>query len=129
VQSIKKDGNCFFRALSFVLSGTEENYKQLRLVVTNHMMTINQQLLPHTQRNVSSYLEATRMRADRVWATDVEIFAAASLFGVDIIVYTQYGSNLRWLRFCSSFNQSIHATNAILMQNLNLHFEPIISLS
>ena len=37
VRRIKGDGNCFFRALSNVLSGTENNHTCLRKALVSHM--------------------------------------------------------------------------------------------
>ena len=39
-QNILGDGNCFFRALSFVITGSQSNHAYLRNAVIQHMFSI-----------------------------------------------------------------------------------------
>lgn len=39
LKSIAGDGNCFFRSLSHVVSGTETNHRKIRLAVVKHDST------------------------------------------------------------------------------------------
>ena len=56
------DGNCFFRAVSFILTGTEDNYGQLRNLTASHLKNMD-----FTERKIfldddpKEYLEKSRM--------------------------------------------------------------------
>ena len=39
-----------------------------------------------------------------MWATKAEILGAASLFGVDIAVFSKCGGSFKWLRYPAAFN-------------------------
>lgn len=62
-QNIIGDGNCFFRALSFVLTGSQSNHAYLRNAVIQHMFSIEDiiQRVMATPMSVSNYVAATRM--------------------------------------------------------------------
>ena len=48
------------------------------------MRTIEYHLLPHMNMSFSDYIRSSRVAEERVWGTDIEIFAAASLLSTDI---------------------------------------------
>ena len=57
------------------------------------------------------------MKVSGTYATDVEIMAAAQIFGVDIYVYHTYGGTLRWLRFPCKHTSGSASSNAIYLDN------------
>ena len=71
----------------------------LRQKIVDHMHTIEHVFKPHMNCSVDVYLAKTNMRSSGVWETDNEIFAAASLFNVDIYVYSQCGNIYKWSKF------------------------------
>ena len=40
LRSIGGDGNCLFRALCYIISGSEDQHKELRYAIVVHMLTI-----------------------------------------------------------------------------------------
>lgn len=126
------DGNCYFRAISYIICGSESQHMMLRRSIINHMKT------PSVARkiadylgipNVSTYISSSKMEMSSVWATEVEIFATASLLKCDINVYSVYSSSsMEWQLYPASFNLNETTTETILLQNSENHFEPVISL-
>ena len=95
------DGNCFFRTLSHIATGSQENYPELRLMLTSFMRVNDYLLKSVLDRNesISAYPERTGMENQRVWATEVEIFATATMLQTEIFVYASAGPDHKWLKF------------------------------
>lgn len=96
------DGNCFFNALSFVLTGTEKFHGKLRTSICDYIVTHPTELravLPESCHGDSNkYLQDSSMSQLGTWATEVEIFAAAYLLNINIYIYTKYGWQWKWVR-------------------------------
>lgn len=92
LHNILGDGNCLFRALSYVITGRQVYHSVVRYKILDHMRTIENQLLPHMNMSLSNYIQSSGMGREGVWGTDIEIFAAASLLSTDIYVYGSAGS-------------------------------------
>ena len=114
VRSIKGDGNCFFRAMSVGLTCWEVGHLKIRQQVCDHLITYG--LYTH-QCEGKFYVNQDKMKHDGTYATDVEIMAAAQIFGGDIYVYHTYGSKLRWLRFPCKHSSGSASSNAIYLDN------------
>ena len=136
VQKIKGDRNCFFRALSYALSGSECSHAIMRQRIVNHMRqpTTSKKLERYMNENVDMYLRRSNMVSNGVWATDVEIMSAANLLKTDIYVYASHGRTrnrkLSWFKYPYGFSLKKGTKTAIYMQNLNQdHFEVVLSVS
>ena len=95
VRRIVGDGNCLFRALSYVVTGSEGEHMAVRTAIVDHMVNISNLLLgAHVQQNsIQAYIQDSRMSLDRTWGTDIEIFTFTNLCQVNVYVYdTQYGN-------------------------------------
>ena len=95
VRRIVGDGNCLFRALSCVVTGSEGEHMAVRTAIVDHMVNIAHLLLgAHVQQiSIQAYIQDSRMSLDGTWGTDIEIFTFANLCGANVYVYdTQYGS-------------------------------------
>lgn len=82
-------GNCFFRALSVCLSGSEESHGILRSKMCTHV-TQNKGLLKGLLRSPSQSLEDYLMSMSCVgtWATEFEIIATSHMLNVNIFTYS-----------------------------------------
>ena len=81
---IKGDRNCFFRAISQVLTGSQEDHQEVRALVTSYMLenaNSNKMLsaLLGSMTTMMQYLKKTKMCNLSVWATEMEIIATASI--------------------------------------------------
>ena len=93
---IKGDGNCFYRAISKAVTGTENNHMPVRLTICAFMISnafeLSNLLLPDMS-NVTHDSAVTAMKAHFLdkkldkfgtWATENEIFVAATAFHLKI---------------------------------------------
>ena len=121
--SVKGDGNCFDRAISKAVTGTEKNYMLVRLTICtfmiNNALELSNLILPH-MCNITSENAAAAMKAHILdkkldqfgtWATENDIFIAATVFQVKVhvsVLSIQKGSRF-WNIFKSRFhNKSCH---------------------
>ncbi|XP_030841033.1 uncharacterized protein LOC115923821 [Strongylocentrotus purpuratus] len=84
------DGNCFFRAISYAISGTEHNHAILRNATVKHLLQTKDMFnntLRQEYRTVREYVSKRRIMEDGTWATDTEISALANLIDTDIYSY------------------------------------------
>ena len=125
----KGDGNCYFRSISYLLYGSEENHQIIRDQVVTHMThNIHSRLQDYVSQPVDSYLQQSAMQNNGVWATDAEIMSTASLLGIDIVVYTEMGPTMEWLTYPASFSLQNQTKHALYIQNTGAHFNPITAV-
>ncbi|KAK3865700.1 hypothetical protein Pcinc_028710 [Petrolisthes cinctipes] len=74
VKEIEGDGNCHFRALSFAITGEEDQHAVVRSLICDFIAC-------------TENIQAESMRNDKVWGTTTEILAAANMFNVNSIQY------------------------------------------
>ena len=79
---IAADGNCFFRSISLVVTGSQDFHQELRLLITTHRIHKSKNpvfsSLVSSDKSMEQYMKRSRMQSLGVWATEVEIIAAAS---------------------------------------------------
>jgi hypothetical protein len=129
---ITGDGNCLFRALSYFLTGRQTYHMILRQKIVDHVNSIEHVLRPHMNSSVDHYLATSNMRNSGVWGTDIEIFAATSLFNVDIYVYSQFGNNYKWSKFSRSMLDRLPVSSemGIYLQNsTGVHYDDVLDVS
>ena len=84
--------------------------------VVRHIQTINEILKGYLNQNVEAYLLDSGMEHCGVWATDAEIFASAHLIERDIVILSNYGREMKWLRYPASFNLNITTADAVFLE-------------
>ncbi len=102
VKRIRGDGNCFFRAISFAMSGTEDNHVQLRTACVNHLLRNANKLkcfLRDGFANVEDYVMRQRMFDAGTWATEVEILAMSHMLCIDIYTFDEV---CKWYKFSAN---------------------------
>lgn len=132
VQQVLGDGNCLFRALSYVITGRQSYHCDIRRKIVLHMREIENLLLPHINMSLDSYLEQSGMTNEGSWGTDIEIFTACSLLSTDIYVYTKVGEHFKWQKFsCTMLNGiSPKYNGAIYLQQTNgIHYDVVLEAS
>ena len=69
----------FFRALAHVITGSQEDHYEIRLLITSCMSHHASKLSCYLRdkETMIGYLRRTQMEIPKVWATEVEIIAAA----------------------------------------------------
>ena len=101
--SIHGDGNCFFRALSHILSGNQKLHRQLRHSVTSYLRANNRFFSEFSL--TENYFSRSGMENDGTWATEIEVIAAASMLATDICCFGPSGVDkqrrtvFKWLTY------------------------------
>lgn len=110
IDSIRGDGNCFFRALSKVIYGSQLFHNDVRQAVVDVIAKYPKRFEAFTDGNISDHIR--KMREDKTWATQTEIYAAATLLNRDIYILSadQTGEMYRWLLFKPQFKYNASAT-------------------
>ncbi|XP_029901985.1 uncharacterized protein LOC115355355 [Myripristis murdjan] len=121
---IVADGNCFFRAISQAVSGSQKHHRRIRLAVCKELQRNAdryQSLLRSEYSSVLEYIEQSRMRRVSSWATEVEIQATADWLGISVFTF----HDGRWLRYsCSSQPLSVEC---VYLENIRgQHFENVV---
>ena len=87
------DGNCLFRALSAILTGSQDRYSKIsagicRFMVTEGASFVSRYLETKFEKltTPSDYLKNFQMHSDNIWGTDVEIITFSKMLNVDIFV-------------------------------------------
>ena len=89
---IDGDGTCFFRAISVVITGSQDQHMALRQATVKHTRTLGQSLVRYldpiyTEGGIDHYLEHRKMYRCGVWATEIEIFTLSHLLNTSIYDY------------------------------------------
>ena len=136
------DGHCFYRAISFCITGTEDHHPHLRKVLHKHMWTHanSAEILGMNTEQFQNYI-VTRGPVNqynkREYATDVEIFFMSDLLQTNIAVYRyadQIGWHLHeknWLRqgggLCLSQDFNTNETTIYINNPGANHYDVVIS--
>ncbi|XP_016118254.1 uncharacterized protein [Sinocyclocheilus grahami] len=125
--SIVADGNCFFRAISQAVSGTQKYHRKIRLAVVQHLEENSEKyrtILRREYSSVSEYINKSKMKYVNSWATEVEIQATADYLGID--VFTFYDG--RWLKY--SCNGALLSKHSIYLENCHEnHYETVVCVN
>ena len=101
VRRIHGDGNCLFRAFSYILTGSEEQHLAVRHAALQHLTNNAQYFLWHHlsshYNSIQSYITSTGMDQDGTWGTEIEILSLAHMLQTPIHSYSQQIG--RWQRY------------------------------
>ncbi|SCM17584.1 OTU-like cysteine protease, putative [Plasmodium berghei] len=91
IKSIRADGNCLFRVVSDQLYNTEENYKEIRKKVVEHLEKNEDKYMNFIEYDESykSYIE--RISTDGAWGGQLELQAIGEIFNINILIYQENG--------------------------------------
>ena len=131
------DGNCFFRSISFWLTGSGDNHVLLRKLVTDYISQHRQGFMRFFGiRDMDAYL--ANMRTLTIWATDVEVGAVSNMFNCPVWTYSPYSRSrvnnvvLSWRWGCTKPNHWLRAPplvpfsdRGLYMDNVHDHYEPV----
>jgi hypothetical protein len=127
IYQVKGDGNCLFRALSLAITGSQSYHELIRCYLVNHMMDedVRNDMEPlfqrnHQDRSITYDTHLANMQQNGYWGTDQEIVAAANLFNVSIMCYSQYNKSLRLQHFPPHFSTDPECTIACKHHTLYL---------
>ena len=126
---IKGDGNCFFCSIAQIVTGDQDDHNEMQLIVTTYMM--NNSNLPKLSgilehESMDQYLKRTKMQNPKVWATEVEIIATASLLCSTIYTFAPSGPKCQRLRYSpDTICNDMHQDESINITNIANHLETV----
>jgi len=86
IKPICGDGNCFFRSIAHYAYNTQEEHARVRKEIVDYTEKYASQFAPLASTRIEQH--TAHMRTPGKWATQVEIQAAAEVYGVPIYIYT-----------------------------------------
>ncbi len=128
-QIVYGDGNCFFRAISFMLTGVQSEHRKLRELTLSWMENHPQVICELS--NKDNYIATSNMGSLGEFATEVEIFALASFLNTAIFTFSPYGDGYQWMRhqpLADTHTPFPPTEKAIFLSNRHVHFEPALSI-
>ena len=85
IKPIAGDGNCFFRSVSYIITGSELQHMDVRRVILDHMKFIDYHPAGYT--SAEQYIQATRMDKFGTWGTGIEMVTLAHMLQTCIFSY------------------------------------------
>ena len=128
--NILGDGNCFFRAISYLLLGQEVKQGVIRARIIEYIVDPNnfdklRSYIPQHNLSGEAYIQGEAMADLTTWATEIELFACAQLSDKDVVCYC----HRKWLRYPASGNPRKPTRNAFFISNKRgNHFNPVIGM-
>ena len=126
-QSVLGDGNCYYNAVSWFLTGSQEHHAKIRKMVNTYIMDpMNKHKFTKVLGDESGedYVKQNNHMQDRVWATDVQVRATAFLLQKD--VYVSW-ADCNFELLAASGDTSDRTARGIFILHTPGHFQPIIS--
>jgi hypothetical protein len=124
VKSIIGDGNCGFRSISWAMTGTERNHKEIRLDVIEYLEESLYQYnlgadgndwwlifkdADAVKKHVMEKKEiAANASETEKWAENLDFLAASKMFKINIIVCDKVGETFRWQYYTPKINNSVN---------------------
>ena len=90
------DGNCMFRSVSYVMTGSQEQHLEVHAKTLEHMETIAPLVLGHIRgrssamskfSSVKEYVQYTKMDKQGTWGTEIELLVLSHLLKTSIYTY------------------------------------------
>ena len=90
VKRIQGDGNCLFRAFSYIITGSESQHMSVRQAILDHMISIAHFMDRHIvgYSSIQDYIADKKMDQEFTWGTDIEMLALAHLLQTPVISYS-----------------------------------------
>ena len=143
VREIGKDGNCFYRAISFALYRTEEKHSELRAFLVDYIrekVDTTSSVMVYLDVNKGppkEYVDSYAVAKDGTWATEFEMAVMAKALVLNIVVLAeQFDKNegvmtVKWNVF--THHGGITAANYTVPQILlynkgGNHFEYVVTV-
>ncbi|XP_030853795.1 OTU domain-containing protein 3-like [Strongylocentrotus purpuratus] len=132
IKHVTGDGNCFFRAISFCVSGNENNHLLVRKAIVVHLLKNKNRFGTRVRdgfANVSDYVTKSKVFQKGTWATEMEIMVLANLIETDIYIYDE--QNAKWSIFSGKDVQLGVVTSdkgIYLRHTQRIHYDVVLSV-
>ena len=130
IKHIPLDGNCFFRSICYIITGSEDQHMAVRTATVDHLRELSEFQCNLTEHpNVQQYIQESHMYANGIWASTNEMMAVAHMLRTSIFSYSM--ANATWHRFTpqeveEDFNDD-GAYMAMYIRHPHNHFDVVRS--
>lgn len=117
------DGNCFFRAISKAVYGSEELHIPIRNAVVRQLQTYApayNNIVRSKFESVSEYIRKSGIHKPGSWATEVEIQVAADFFNINIYMF--YSGH--WIQYIPKGGWV--SDQGIYLENSGCHYNNVV---
>ena len=127
---IPLDGNCFFRSICYIITGSEDQHLAVRTATVDHLRELSEFQCNLTEHpNVQQYIQESHMYANGIWATTNEMMAVAHMLRTCIFSYSM--ADATWHGFTpqeveDDFNDD-GANMAMYIRHPHNHFDVVCS--
>ena len=127
---IEGDGNCYFRTISHLLTGSQDHHLRMRNAVSDYILE-NDGYFSHLD-NSESYFARSEVAKPGVWATDMEIMATSAMLHTDIVIFSSCGKDtFKWLTYRADHSKLKplgklrKSGKKLYICNMSDHFTPV----
>ena len=142
---ISPDGNCLFRSISYVITGSDHNHQEIRDILVQNMRGNYREecnkycyeendklLLSGGCNTIEQHIQRSKMDHTGSWGTDLELFLVAKLLKTDIFVYRDSESS--WMKFSGHGFVNRHDSHPLTELRIYLrlfmdHYQPVLKVS
>ncbi|XP_066289123.1 uncharacterized protein, partial [Branchiostoma lanceolatum] len=128
------DGSCFYRCISYLITGVQSYHADVRRFVTAHMQAVDAEVyemwLPDGV-SIGQYFHERRPEHLDTWATDVEIFATSHCLGLPIFVYSKWGDRggWKWQKYFDDRGAVLDSEQALYIDNIHeVHYDVVTAV-
>lgn len=124
LQRVSGDGNCFFRAISYVRYGTEDHHRVIRDMAITHMIQhadeYNDFIEYEDHTDFEKYIR--HMKKQRVWCDGVIIRAVSMILSAHIWIHHASNPIVKYTQEKNPIHPTIH------VQYTGAHYDALINI-
>lgn len=148
LKRILGDGNCLFRFLSYIITGSEQQHFELRTAIIYHMLSYPHLFIgngadglpncitlhshPRCYNSVEEYILQTRMDQETIWGTNVEMACLAHMLNSPVYCYDASQRHHIWAAyFPNNVDRSIPVDvgrRSLYIYFSNSHFQVVMTI-
>ena len=134
ITDVKADGNCGFRAFSFLLFGNELHHWLLRRVITRWRALFMSDQEAQKQWKLIEHMKEQPV-GYYLWMGVMDMIAFAQMFLINVICYSEMDNEPKWLCYSPATDQ---AKNKFVQQKIfpdcclyfsRNHYSPVVKIS
>ena len=95
LKSMRSGGYCMFRALSYLITGTQAQHLGVCAAIVRHLLQFDDLFMCSAQvcvnanyNSLSEYIIAQKMDKIKEWGTEVELFEICHLLRIKVYIYS-----------------------------------------
>ena len=139
VEKMRGDGSRLFRAMCYVITGSQRQHYRLRCIIVEYMRSLigtrfERNLLGTVMdgNSIEEYLSRTRMSQQNVWGTQTEMTVLAHMLDINVLSFSvearQYSRYTAPLITSGSYDDDIDTLHSIYIYSADNHFDVIQSV-